>query len=275
MEQIKENIENPLLKKIKKKNPGQVFRLPSKGKFYTEGELNTDVDGGEVLVQPMSTLDEIYFRTPDMLYQGTSTTKVIERCIPQIEKPGRLLSKDIDYLICCLRFVSYGEHFTVLFDHNCKEDSKNHEYVLKITDFLKKTKEFDDELLSKLEFEVENFVFKTQFIRYDDMISFNQSLSGKEDDPESIYESFIQNLLVSIVSIDDIDDEDMIEEAVREMPRSLQMKIAQKINEANTWGVDFTQSVKCKDCGGTVEVPVTINPISFFTELSDQETQTV
>jgi hypothetical protein len=98
--------ENPLITKITL--PGQRFRMPSRGLFYDDGELAENVIDGEVEVRSMTTLDEIALRTPEFLFSGEAIEKVFNRCIPEIQKPLRLLSQDVDYLLTCLRIVSYG-----------------------------------------------------------------------------------------------------------------------------------------------------------------------
>lgn len=104
---MSEKQENPLLKKIKL--PGKRFRLPSRGLFYTDGELKDTVVDGEIEIFSMSTTDEITLRTPDYLFSGEAIEKVFKRCIPEVEKPLKLLSRDVDYLLTALRVVSYGD----------------------------------------------------------------------------------------------------------------------------------------------------------------------
>ena len=126
-EVIEQKRENPLLKR-KNKFPGETYRLPSKGLLYFNGELDEEVKDGEVIIYPMTTLDEIYMKTPDMLFQGTAIDTVFKRCIPQIKQPLNLLSNDVDYLLAALRKVSYGNH--ILINHNCsfcgEQTKKNH-----------------------------------------------------------------------------------------------------------------------------------------------------
>lgn len=98
--------ENPLLKKIKL--PGQRYRMPSRGLFYNDGELDDSVVEGEVEVFSMTSIDEITLRSPEFLFSGEAIEKVFNRCIPEIKKPLKLLTQDIDYLLTCLRIISYG-----------------------------------------------------------------------------------------------------------------------------------------------------------------------
>lgn len=98
---------NPLLSKIEL--PGRRFRLPSRGLFYTNGELNDDIVDGEIQVFSMTAIDEISMRSPEYLFSGEAIERVFKRCIPEVKKPLELLSLDIDYLLTALRIVSYGD----------------------------------------------------------------------------------------------------------------------------------------------------------------------
>lgn len=101
-----ETTENPLLKKIKL--PGRRFRLPSRGLFYNDGELADTVIDGEIEVFSMTTIDEINLRSSELLFSGEAIEKTFKRCIPEVKKPFKLLSVDVDFLLGCLRVVSYG-----------------------------------------------------------------------------------------------------------------------------------------------------------------------
>jgi hypothetical protein len=98
--------ENVLLQKIRL--PGKRFRLPSRGLFYKDGEIKDTVVDGEVEVFSMTTIDEIALRSPEFLYSGEAIDRVFKRCVPEILKPLRLLTKDVDFILACLRIVSYG-----------------------------------------------------------------------------------------------------------------------------------------------------------------------
>jgi hypothetical protein len=131
--------ENPILAKIRM--PGKRFRLPSRGAFYTDGELAEHVKDGEVEVFSMTAVDEIALRSPEFLFTGEAIERVIKRCVPEVNKPLKLLSKDVDFLLACLRVVSYGGTYEI--KNRCesceeKQQEKNSkqydEYVEEITE---------------------------------------------------------------------------------------------------------------------------------------------
>ena len=85
------NTENPLLSKVRM--PGETYRLPSNDLFYHNDELDPSVRDGEVHVYPMTAVDEIIMKSPDMLFSGKAVEEVFLRCVPQIKKPMELLGK--------------------------------------------------------------------------------------------------------------------------------------------------------------------------------------
>lgn len=276
---MSDNTINPLLAKLHKSNiiPGVTFRLPSKGIPYVNGELDDDVHDGEILVNPMSTLDEIYLKTPDMLFQGTAVEKTILRCCPQVKKPLELLSKDVDYILTCMRLVSYGNILTTEYKCDC-DKSKPIDVDINVSDFVNKTKNIDNAALDKLTFTIDGFLFKIRFVTFQKMIELNQeSLSDNTDDdnktPDEIFDKFIKNLTVNIENIDGVRDPAMIEEFLKNQSRKFQMAVLDKITEANNWGVKFDYIHHCKWCDNDKNIQVSLNPVSFFTEPSSQEHQ--
>ena len=99
--------KNPLIERSR--IPGEIHRLPSRGIFYTNGELDGSVRDGELQIFPMTLIDEITMKSPDLLFSGDAVKQVLGRCVPQVLKPGQLLSKDVDFLMLVIRKASYGD----------------------------------------------------------------------------------------------------------------------------------------------------------------------
>jgi len=144
---------NPLLRV--NKMPGETFRLPSRGIFYKNGELDASVANGEVVVKPMTLLDELYLKTPDMLFQGTAVEEVFKRCIPEILKPQQLFMNDVDYLVLCLRKVTFGDNFEI--DYICPKKIQERNKLIqdiklqRLNDLKEKSKQDNDkELLEQI-----------------------------------------------------------------------------------------------------------------------------
>ena len=101
---------NPLKQYFRQ--PAIYIRLPSKGEFYPDGALDMPPNG-ELPVYPMTAIDEITYRTPDALFNGSATVNVIQSCVPNILDPWSIPAIDIDTILVSIRIASYGHSLDV------------------------------------------------------------------------------------------------------------------------------------------------------------------
>jgi len=101
---------NPLTQYFRQ--PAIYIRLPSKGRFYPPGTLNMPPNG-EIPVLPMTSVDEITYRTPDALFNGAATVNVIRSCVPSIRDPWAMPSVDVDAVLVGIRIASYGHSMPI------------------------------------------------------------------------------------------------------------------------------------------------------------------
>lgn len=272
----KETIEvkyNPLTEKLKK-IPGETFRLPSRGLFYKDGELDASIKDGEVVVYPMVTIDELAMRSPDMLLQGTAIEQTISRCVPSVLKPLRLLSGDVDYLLTCLRKVSYGEYLPI--KHKCKTcgvEEQAKEYDIPITHFLKSVKEFTPEDAKKLSVNIANtFTVKLKPAVFEELLAVYQNMDENVlSSTDSAMTYIVRSMLVIITQVDDITDKALIEDWLRKLPRNYMEELTVLIPAVNSWGVEFDYTITCKKCATKENITAGLNPTSFFTIPSSQK----
>lgn len=260
---------NPLLSG--KRLPGSKFQLPSQGHFYEDGELSPDVINGEVMVYPMNAYDEILLKSPDLLLSGEAIERVFQRCIPDIRKPLRLLSGDVDFLTICLRSVSFGHEVPIRHSHGC--DDKTHEYIVSIADFIQRTKMIDPTTLTQ-QFTIEDVQGMTVHftpIRYDAMLSYLQLEQDQIKSAEELHDRTSRQLanLINRVEIPGTDtvvrDQEMIVEWVKTLAIGSIKKINMKMQAMSEWGTDIKYHVTCKSCGEKLALTVPMNPIQFFT----------
>lgn len=256
---------NPLMQRLQ--IPGETFRLPSQGLFYNDGELREDVKDGEVHVFPMTAYDEIIFKTPDMLLSGRAIDDVFARCIPQVVKPRLLLSKDVDYLITCLRVITFGPEITLTYTHDCK-DAKPHDYKTSLQTILRQAKAIDPTTMASVyavkmdngqEVKLRPTVFNT-------ILELNQNLDQSDEANTliAIQGNIMKVLIDMIESVDGITKRDQITEWVSALPAGWVRFLSESIDKVSDWGVEFKAEVKCKDCGETMYMPFSANPVSFF-----------
>jgi hypothetical protein len=101
---------NPLQNYFRK--PSIYVRLPSGGEHYPDGALEV-TENGEYPVLPMTTLDEITYRTPDALFNGQAVVSVIQSCVPNIKDAWKVPGMDVDTLLIAIRIATYGHQMDI------------------------------------------------------------------------------------------------------------------------------------------------------------------
>ena len=89
-----------------KRQPKIFLDLPCQGNYWQEGTLESF---SNVPIFGMTAMDEILIKTPDALFSGESTAKVIESCVPSIKDAWAMPSYDLDFLLIAIRIATYGE----------------------------------------------------------------------------------------------------------------------------------------------------------------------
>ncbi len=255
--------DNPLLNRIR--IPGETFRLPSGGLFYGPGVLSEKVIDGEIYVYPMTAIDEIVFKTPDMLFSGKAIEEVFLRCVPDVLDVKKMLTKDVDFLMICLRRVSYGPDMEITYKHSC-ENAKDHQYRVSVQDFLLRTKRIDPTKRStdfKLTLSNEQVV-ELAPITYGDFITLSQA-TDQDLNPEKIVQRLSFALSSIIKSVDNVSEKNLIQEWIQKLPPLLLKQLTDSVEKTTEWGVDFATTLKCTDCGEEVTVQTPFNPLAFFT----------
>lgn len=106
------------------RRPAIYFKLPSEGKFYPPGVVDIPPNG-ELAVYAMTSADEIDVKTPDGLFNGASTVRVIKNCVPGIIDPWQLNDIDIEAAIVAIRAATVdGKMEIVTTCPACTEESK-------------------------------------------------------------------------------------------------------------------------------------------------------
>ena len=188
MEQINKS-QNPLAGFFRQ--PKIYISLPSKGKFYPEGALD-QTDSGEYPVYAMTAKDELLFKTPDALMNGSATVEVIKSCVPAIKDPWAMPSIDLDAVLIAIRLATYGPEMEVTTTcPSCGEDDEKAADLRVLLDNLR-----------GLEFE-EKIEIGT------DMVVFIKPMAYSEISKTSI-RTMEQQRIFSIVNDDSISEEDKV-----------------------------------------------------------------
>ena len=256
---------NPLLEKAR--IPGETFTLHSRGLFYDNGELDPSVKNGEVNILPMAAIDEITLKTPDKLFSGQAIEDVFKRCVPQVLKPLDLHSKDVDFLLTCLRKISFGDNIEIAYNHECSEEAKEHRYVFSIDPFIKESKQIDPTKVGaayKLTFDNGQTVSLSP-LRFKSTLNLYQSAVQEKDmDIDQVSKDLIKLYVGIIQDVDGTKDPEHIAEWLNEIPAGWIHKILEALEKVSDWGPTFEVTQQCKDCGEDVVISSPINPIAFF-----------
>jgi hypothetical protein len=101
---------NPLRQYFRQ--PAIYIRLPSGGEFYPPGTLDMPPNQ-ELPVLPMTAVDEITYRTPDALFNGSAMVNVIQSCVPNIRDAWAIPAMDVDSILVGIRVASYGHSYGI------------------------------------------------------------------------------------------------------------------------------------------------------------------
>lgn len=262
---------NPLTEKLRR-IPGETFRLPTRGVFYTNGEISDEVQDGEVVVFPLTGYEELMLKSPDMLFQGTAIENVIKKCVPSIIKPLELSANDMEFLLTCIRKVTNGEFIKIFYkcEHEKNEtpieERVEKEYDISIMPFIKGVKEIRSDDINRLTFPLGDlFAVTIKPMRMKDVLDIRRSSIPKyENLLEATYASHVKIIASMIKEVDGISDQELIVDWIYELPNNLRDELLNKIDVLNNWGISFDCKFKCKDCGTEVIKPQSINPIDFF-----------
>ena len=110
------NPNNPLAQYFRQ--PAIYIKLPSQGKFYPTGTLDMPINS-ELPVLPMTAIDEMTYRTPDALFNGSAVVNVMQSCVPNIKDAWAVPAMDVDTILIAIRVASYGH--TMEFETQCPE----------------------------------------------------------------------------------------------------------------------------------------------------------
>ena len=213
MSQINPN--NPL--KSYFRQPAIYLRLPSGGKFYPPGAINMPANG-ELPVYPMTAIDEITYRTPDALFNGSAVVSVIQSCVPDILDPWTIPTQDVDSILVSIRIASYGHNMEIA--TTCPACSADAEYGLDLRTVLDQIKSPDYE----------------QSMKYRDMEIFFKPLTYKNLNENNAMQFEEQKLLSILPDADVAEDVKMnaLSEALKKITSITVKALSQSISAVKT-----------------------------------------
>jgi hypothetical protein len=270
---------NPLQKYFRQ--PKLFVSLPSKGLYYGPGDIQGD--SNNVPVFAMTGMDEILMKTPDALFNGESTIKVIQSCCPYITNAKAIPSLDIDTLLVAIRLATYGDQLSV--SHICKACGTENDFDIDLKtvidhyaniNFDSKVDHLD--LIINLkplsyqqltDFNVENFKLERMLAQ---LTGTELAEEEKTKYVEQIYEKMseiqLKVLIESIESIRtpevEIIDREQIIEFLKNIDSVFYNAIKTKLEKnKESWSMP-AQKVKCASCEAEDSVTVVLDQSNFF-----------
>jgi hypothetical protein len=269
---------NPLNKYFRQ--PKIFISLPSKGLNYPPGVLAGDYTN--VPIFAMTGMDEILFKTPDALFNGEASTKVIESCCPYIKDAKLMPNIDVDALLVAIRIATFGEQMSV--NHTCNECGEQGDFDIdlrKLIDYFSSIKfdhtiDVSEELTVRLrplnykemtEFSIENFKLQRMLYQISDVEEAKQ-----QEHLNAVYQKLaeiqIELFMLSIESVQTPDavvtDKEMIREWLRNADSTVYKKIKDVLeSNKNSWSIP-KQTIKCAGCGHEDQISITLDQSNFF-----------
>lgn len=272
--------DNPLSNYFRR--PSIYITLPSKGKFYPEGALEL-TENNELPVYPMTAVDEITYRTPDALFNGTSIIEVIQSCMPNIKDAWAIPSIDLDTILSAIRIATYGH--TLEIGTTCPKCEEEAEYGVDLRKIIEQLDvgEYDSTInVGDLEIHIKPLTYKD--INESSLVQFEeQKIASVLEDAEMAEEEKLKLLSKTFKKISEVtittmsksveyiktpetmvSDSEQINEFLHNCERSIFETIKDKVLTLRSNSELKPLKIKCTECEHEYEQPFTLDMSNFF-----------
>lgn len=271
---------NPLAKHFRQ--PAIYLKLPSGGKFYPAGGVETNV-AGEIPIYPMTAKDELSLNTPDALMNGDSMIWVFKSCCPSIVDPWSIPSIDLDALLIAIRIASYGNSMDI--NSKCPHCTHDNEHTINLTALLESIPQANiseetelDGLTFKFQPPTYRYINQLNIKTYEERRLINNILNSELSDEEkklefdksfkTLTEMNIQQVLSSIQSItvdgQIVDDPVYIREYLLNASRTAYVKIKQEAELILRTNKLPPIELTCNGCQATYSTEIEFDQSNFF-----------
>jgi hypothetical protein len=275
---------NPLQQYFRQ--PAIYIQLPSRGNFYPEGVLNMP-DNGELPVYPMTAIDEITYRTPDALFNGSAVVNVIQSCIPNISNAWAIPAMDIDTILISIRIASYGHSIEI--GTKCPACENEAEYgvdLRTIMDAIKSPNYKEVLNYGDMEFYFRPMTYKdineNNQLQFEEQRMFQAMVSVDTSDDEKmktmsnalkkITEITVKAMGLSIAAIKTptalVTEKEYIDDLLKHCDRQLFSQIRDRVIDLKSVSEIQPLKMKCNECGHEYQQAMTLDMSSFFADAS-------
>jgi hypothetical protein len=274
---------NPLAQYFRQ--PKIHVKFPSEGKFWPVGSLETP-QTGEHPVFAMTARDELLFKTPDALMNGSAIVEVIQSCIPSIKNAWQMPSMDVDAVLTAIRMATYGVDMDVTaVCPKCETSNDKSVDLRNVLDNLKgieftTTVEINSDMVVHLRpmtyQEITGTALKT--FEHQRIFSIINDENLKEDEKLRLFnESFIKltdlTLDTAVKCVTKIesaagttDNPEYIKEFLQKADKNVFTTINDAVGKSQNSGKMASFHTKCdnEECGHEWDVKLTLDQADFF-----------
>jgi hypothetical protein len=271
---------NPLTQFFRQ--PAIYLRLPSNGKFWPENSLVMPPNN-ELPVLPMTARDEISYRTPDALFNGSAAVSVIQSCVPNIKDAWQTPSCDFTAILIAIRIASYGHQYDV--DTKCPKCNHEASYGLDLRRVLDGISSINfDQPLSLGDLEIHFRPMTYHVLNQANILNFEnqrdlQAISNEKSDDETkskkiaelikkITDASFDAVAANISSIKTpnviVTEKQFIAEFLANCDRKLYEKIKDVAIESKTANDLNPLEITCQNCNHEYKQEFVMDMTSFF-----------
>lgn len=265
--------------------PGMHITLPTEGKFNDPSIFSTAMNG-ELEVFPMTATDELYTKNADALFNGTAVEKIIKSCVPGISNPRVLPGNDVDYILLCVKKVTYGDELKL--NCTCPKCKEEHTFTCDIDEVLSRVTPFEDNYSVRVN---DDLVINLKPYDYESSTKLNlaafeeanlirgivnielteqertQLFAASFEKIASLNIALLENCVKSIVTPQAVvTDRGHIKEYMLNTTKDVVKKINDKMVEIGKCGLDKSVEIVCPNekCGHTWSTETIFDPSHFF-----------
>lgn len=271
---------NPLKQYFRQ--PAIYLKLPSNGRFWPAGSLEMPPNQ-ELPVFPMTAMDEISYKTPDALFNGSAIVNVVQSCIPNIKDAWKMPSIDMDSILAAIRIASYGQ--TLDMQTQCPGCNETSDFELNLSllidsapkpDYSTAVTHGDLEIFFKpIDYQQQNNISSLQFEQQKLLQMLPDMTIPDEDKFQRMSEASAALTQLTIKVMKDsvagiktpqafVSEPEFVSEFLVNCDRQLFNKIRDKAIELRESGLIKPLTMKCAHCENEYQQPINLDSTNFF-----------
>ena len=275
--------DNPLRSFFRQ--PELYLNLPSNGKYWPDGSVIIPVSG-ELPIYSMTAGDEIFMMTPDALFNGEATVKLIQNCVPNIRDAWQTPSVDLESILIAIRIASVGEKLSI--EVACPKCKESRDYDVDLKTLIS---EYDPSIWTQ-QLSIGTLTFSFRPLNYYELTHINQKifqnrkqiqqitdiqdLDQQEEVTNRVLTDFNQldlDFLITSVSVIQTQDQQVtnpvyIREFIMNSDKKTYSKIkthVEKLKDSTRCG---SVNIACNECNHEFFTEISLDYTSFFAQSS-------